>query len=162
VSLRARRPATSRSARHSELAPHDANREQLLRHARLHGAGADAPGRRTNLGYHTDIYLLGAILFELVSGRSPHWQDNAQTAFYMAMKNELHPLPEHAPAELRELLDAALATHPSGRPRTAELFRESLEDYPERRHPPPRIARLGARSRDPRGERNGARLSRPD
>ena len=81
------------------------------------------------LGYHNDIYLLGSILFELVSSIPPHWCRSGQEAFFMASFNEIHPIAEGCPEELERLITSCLATEPCEHPRTAGLFRLRVQEY---------------------------------
>jgi serine/threonine protein kinase len=81
------------------------------------------------LGRHTDIYLLGATLFELVASKPPHHAGAAREAFFMAMLNERHETPESCPPELAALIDSALRSDPAERPASAIEFRDVLKDY---------------------------------
>jgi serine/threonine protein kinase len=81
------------------------------------------------LGPATDIYLLGAILYELVCGHPPHYAENGRAAFALATANERDPVPPDAPEELLALIEEALATKPEERPASVALFRDRIEDY---------------------------------
>jgi serine/threonine protein kinase len=83
----------------------------------------------TKLGTHTDVYLLGAILFEIVAGQPPHLANSSQESFFMAAVNECHPIPRTCPSELKELLLASLANDPRDRPASVEDFLQALEEY---------------------------------
>jgi hypothetical protein len=47
----------------------------------------------------------------------------------MAMANDLLPLPEHCPVDLRDLILRTLDTDPAKRPPSVRAFRDALEDY---------------------------------
>jgi serine/threonine protein kinase len=81
------------------------------------------------VGFHTDIYLLGAILYEIVKGLPPHADTTSAGAFAAAMANHFEPLPPHCPAELRHLAGRALADEPEYRPASVMEFRAELADY---------------------------------
>jgi len=81
------------------------------------------------LGFHTDIYLLGAILFELVVGKPPHASDSAQGAYFMAMCNEVVEVQPTAPPELVDIMRKALASDPAERYKTAAEFKKAIEEY---------------------------------
>lgn len=81
------------------------------------------------LGFHTDIYLLGAILFEIVAGRPPHAAETAEGAYFMAVLNEVGELPGSCPDDLARLISRSLSSDPSERPESAVKFRDVLEDY---------------------------------
>ena len=81
------------------------------------------------LGFHTDVYLLGGILFEIVANIPPHEAETAEEAFELAMTNELRPLPLDCPEPLRAIIEKSLAGNPSARQQTVREFREAVEDY---------------------------------
>lgn len=86
-------------------------------------------GATASLGYHTDIYLLGAILFELVTGAPPHMAGTAVEAYARAIRNEFDPVPDDCPTELRYILMRALATDVSDRFESVDQFRNEVEGY---------------------------------
>lgn len=88
-------------------------------------ATADTVG----LGIHTDVYLLGAILFEIVVGKPPHSADTVRKAMMKAQMNECLPYPDDAPEELTALIDRCLATDPADRPKRVLEIRRGIEDY---------------------------------
>jgi len=90
-----------------------------------------------SLGFHTDIYLLGAILFHIVQGRGPHDGDTVEAALAAAHLNVRPDLPAWCPPELHDLIDRTLDTDPAKRPGKVEDFRHSIEEFlsgAKRRH----------------------------
>jgi len=81
------------------------------------------------LGYHTDIYLIGAILYELVMGFAPHAANTVGDALDLAIRNSYLPLLGQTPPELADIINRCLATAPSDRPASALEVREELERY---------------------------------
>jgi tetratricopeptide (TPR) repeat protein len=81
------------------------------------------------LGLHTDIYLLGATLFEVAAGYPPHAGDSATDAYRAARKNILRPLSDRCPPELAETINKALATEPRKRHQTVAEFRAELDAF---------------------------------
>ena len=77
----------------------------------------------------TDVYLLGATLYELVGGRPPHDAPTPLAALVLALTGEVAPLPEDAPVELVELIAASMAFDPSERTPSAESFRLGLARF---------------------------------
>lgn len=78
----------------------------------------------------TDIYGLASTMYQLLTGLAPFAAfDNEAPASVILriIRDPVRPLrSEGAPAELSDLLDAALAKDPEGRPATAAQFAESL------------------------------------
>lgn len=81
------------------------------------------------LGVSTDIYLLGAILYELLAGAPPHRSDGIEDAMTRARANIIPALPADTPDELRELAMWCMATDPADRPRDVAEFRSIIEGY---------------------------------
>ncbi len=74
-----------------------------------------------------DIYLLGAILFELLTGAPPHPGSTATETFLSACMNTLRPLPPAG--ELLDIALKALATRPEDRYPTVQAMQEALGEY---------------------------------
>jgi serine/threonine protein kinase len=77
----------------------------------------------------TDIYLVGAVLYELLTGRPPHAELDLAAALESARRNVFHPLPESTPIELAGLVDKCLETEPAHRPESLEDVRAAINDY---------------------------------
>lgn len=67
----------------------------------------------TRLGIASDIYLLGAILFEIMTGKPPHEGKDSLTALYSAMRNQF-VLPDNA-SSLGVIISRAMALRPEER-----------------------------------------------
>lgn len=86
------------------------------------------------LGPWTDIYLLGGILFYLLTGTPPHAGTSITHVMAHAMIGEVERPSERArtreiPPELEELCAKALAREPRDRTPSAEAFIAALDDY---------------------------------
>ncbi len=85
-------------------------------------------GVAERLGPSTDVYLLGAILFEIVTGKPPHDYENVQAIVSSVVLSE-PKLPEGVPAELAQIVRRAMAREPEDRFATADELRVAVEDY---------------------------------
>jgi hypothetical protein len=81
------------------------------------------------LGPQTDVYLLGAILFELLSGKAPHRGKTMRITITRAAKGIRPELPESAPEDLRALCLEAMARSPEDRVESVARFQERLRDH---------------------------------
>ena len=78
--------------------------------------------------WRADIWAVGAVLYYLLAGRSPYAGDNdIATLTHLASGRPPSPLPEHVPAEVRAVVNRALAWHPEDRPATAAELGRALE-----------------------------------
>jgi len=88
----------------------------------------------SKLGPWTDIYLMGAILFELLTGYKPHKRGGKEDPFQEARENRISRAevwtPERdIPAQLSTLAAKAMSTKPSQRVSSASAFATELKDY---------------------------------
>jgi non-specific serine/threonine protein kinase len=85
-----------------------------------------------SLGAGADIYALGTVLYELLSGRLPFPDDdNPLTTLYRHVNDRPRPLAEaapHVPPELAEVTERALETDPGSRYPDAESFGVALAE----------------------------------
>jgi serine/threonine-protein kinase len=95
-----------------------------------HMAPEQAWGRTAELGPATDVYALGATLYQLISGRPPH-TGRALEALEKARSGRVPPLRPLAPVDpaLVDLVEACLATEPSDRPEDAGALAAMLGDW---------------------------------
>lgn len=85
-------------------------------------------GSSHRLGPHTDIYLLGGILYEILTGDVPHRGDSFREVCASILSSP-PALPEGAPAELAAICSRAMALDPAERHQSADEFREDLEGF---------------------------------
>ncbi|NDJ84393.1 MAG: protein kinase [Chloroflexi bacterium] len=88
-------------------------------------------GRGESVDSRGDIYSLGIVLFEMLTGRVPF---DADTPFAVVMKHVNEPLPPLSqvrpglPDSIERLLLKALAKDPDERFQTAEEFKQAIQD----------------------------------
>ena len=82
------------------------------------------------ISFTSDVYLLGAVLYQIVSGSPPHPGESAQSCLEAAARNEL--VPSVRQDGLTAIAVRAMATHPNQRYASVGEFQEGVRQY--RRH----------------------------
>lgn len=77
----------------------------------------------------TDVYLLGATLYELLAGRPPRATGSVEAALEAARAGVVPPLDGEVPRELAGLCQRALSKSPAARPPGALAFKQELVEY---------------------------------
>ncbi|MCA9574819.1 MAG: protein kinase [Sandaracinaceae bacterium] len=93
-------------------------------------------GRGADFGPATDVYLLGAVLHEIITGQPPHRGTHEQSML-LALVSAHRAVPPtfdaDVPAELASIAQRALARDPADRFPDADAFRRALEDFLDHR-----------------------------
>lgn len=95
-------------------------------------APEQAAGRTDAIDARTDVFGLGAILYQLLTGRPPFASDSAAEAITRAAEAAYPPIRERAPrapAAVVAICERALARDPDKRMRSAEQLAEQLTAY---------------------------------
>ncbi|MBL4848905.1 MAG: protein kinase [Planctomycetes bacterium] len=77
----------------------------------------------------SDVYALGVILYECLSGRRPFKGGTVFALLQQVLDGEAEPLPEDLPPDLAEIVRCAMAREPADRYSSADILREALEEY---------------------------------
>jgi hypothetical protein len=85
-------------------------------------------GDPSALSPRTDVYLLGAIFYEIVAGEPPHRGDNLH-ALIADILLSTPPFPPGFPPEARHVCARALSRDPADRHGSAEELRLAIEEY---------------------------------
>ncbi len=106
-------------------------------------------GQHAVISPQTDVYLLGAVLCELLTGKAPH---DASTPERLAQSvlASAPVLPDSAPLELAALARLCMSADPAQRPESALAVRVALEDF---------LAHLGSLELTTQAERRLAELT---
>ncbi len=114
----------------------------------MYMAPEQVAGKAKDISARTDVYALGAILYEILAGGPPH-TDTSVTSIFASIVNE-DPLPPRkinprAPAALEAVALKALDRDPAKRYRTAEDFADDLQRFREGEAVEARLPGAGAR-----------------
>jgi tRNA A-37 threonylcarbamoyl transferase component Bud32 len=77
----------------------------------------------------TDVYLLGAVLHELLTGEPPHHAPTMQAALFKAWRSQPPVYGPEIPADLAALCHKSMARDPADRLPDAEAFRLALVEH---------------------------------
>lgn len=86
-----------------------------------------ATGPFDKLSFASDIYLLGAILFEIVTGKPPHSGVTVMKCLVAAARNEITKTTKSG--ELLDIAMKAMETDPADRYQTVKEFQQAIKDY---------------------------------
>ncbi len=86
---------------------------------------ASGPVERINKT--SDIYLLGAMLYEIIGGQAPHSGRNVMACLAAAGQNQIDPI--HYEGELKDIALRAMATRQEDRYQSVKEFQEAVRVY---------------------------------
>lgn len=86
-----------------------------------------ALGPIERIGVHSDIYLLGAMLYEIVTGQPPHTGKDVTTCLMSASKNKVTPTEKKG--ELVDIALQAMASAPADRYASVRDFQNAIRSY---------------------------------
>ncbi len=108
-----------------------------------------AVGDGERQGPRTDVYLLGACLFEVICGAAPHSGEDTRAALMHAVSSPEPTFVDDAPKELQDICRRALKKDPSERYADVASFKAAIERF---------LAHDAARAIIAKGKGAGARL----
>jgi hypothetical protein len=86
-----------------------------------------ATGPIERIGTHSDVYLLGAVLYEVITGNTPHTGADVLDCLYAAARNEIQPTDQDG--ELLEIALRAMATDIAARYASVHDFQQAVRSY---------------------------------
>ena len=81
------------------------------------------------VGPHTDVYLVGATLYEAVVGKPPQRGDTMRVIRDGILARDEVAMPEDTPAEIVAIVNRAMATDPADRYPDIQTLRADLEEF---------------------------------
>jgi serine/threonine protein kinase len=88
-----------------------------------------ATGPLGRIGIRSDVYLLGAVLFEIITGLPPHPGRDAMKCIRNAAANVIHPVKEGSSSKLMDIALKALSTTPHDRYANVLEFQQAIREY---------------------------------
>lgn len=86
-----------------------------------------ATGPLQMIGPRSDVYLLGALLFEILTGLTPHTGHDVLSCLQAAARNDIQP--SDVEGELINIAYMAMSTDPDDRYRNVHEFQEAIRTY---------------------------------
>jgi len=86
-----------------------------------------ASGPVERIGMPADIYLLGAILFEILTGKPPHAGKDVMSCLYAVARNDIEPTEKSG--ELMDIARKAMATEIDKRYESVQDFQAAIREY---------------------------------
>ena len=86
-----------------------------------------ALGEKERIGFATDIYLLGAILYEILTGHPPHEGETVTACLIAAALNHISPTEQTG--KLLDIALKAMAADPEERYQNVGDFRDAIHEY---------------------------------
>lgn len=86
-----------------------------------------------DVDHRTDVYLLGAVLHELLTGEPRHVADSLMKVFFKALQSEPATYGPDVPRDLALIANKACAADKSDRYASVEAFQQAVQDYLEHR-----------------------------
>ncbi len=93
-----------------------------------------AAGQNGAIDERTDVYLLGATLFEVLTGSAPHQRETLFDTLFSAFSGEPFDALEDAPQELGDICKKAMQALPKDRYPSVAAFREAVARFLQHRH----------------------------
>ncbi len=94
---------------------------------------APEQGHAEAVDHRSDLYALGCILFEMLSGAPPYPGTDLVRVLLRHEREPIPSLPEQVPAELAALVHQLLAKTPIGRPASADVVVAALRQFGDAR-----------------------------
>lgn len=88
-----------------------------------------AEGQGESIGPWTDVYLLGAILYELIMGQPPHQGTTIMEVLLCASQSSTPIFRHNTPKNLRDICEKSMSRHPYQRYRDVPSFRDAVRAY---------------------------------
>jgi serine/threonine protein kinase len=90
-----------------------------------------AKGQKNAIGKHSDIYLLGAILYKILTGHAPHHGNNFREAITNAILNKIKPPDKEQDIDmvLMEIALKGMSRSPTKRYLSVTTFQRALKRY---------------------------------
>ena len=85
-------------------------------------------GTVDQIGVRSDVYLLGAVLFEIISGRPPHPYPTSRSEVLSILRSNVI-CPTEYKGELLEIAKKAMATHQADRYANVQEFQVAIREY---------------------------------